>query len=153
MSSIVFRRGGLVLPLALLVGCSGGSGSFATVSGAVTYKGAPVAGARITFFNTTEVSGQRDSYSTTTDDNGKYLIAAVGKNKGIPPATYKVTVVKLEMRPGVPVADPNDLMQIEASGAGVNKLPLEYSDPNRTPLTANLSEGKNDYPIEIKGGK
>jgi len=37
----------------------------------VTQDGGPVADARLTFTNTTEVNGKKDVYSTTTDKEGK----------------------------------------------------------------------------------
>lgn len=150
MRSMSIRWAGIVLPFALLVGCSGGQGGSATVSGTVMYKSTPVSGARVTFFSTTEVNGVRDTFSTTTDDSGKYVIAAVGKSKGLPAGAYKVTVSKLQLKPGAKVPDENDMMQIEASGMGMNVLPGQYADVGQTPLSATLNEGKNEFPIEIK---
>src|SRR4051794_28767759 len=82
----------------LAAGCSGGGGSFATVSGVVTQNGAPVDGAKVTLHSTVETEGKRTtSYAGLTDSSGKYLIAAVGKEPGIPPGMYKVTITKLDM--------------------------------------------------------
>ena len=89
----------LLTALIGLAGCGGGnSGSFATVSGVVTQGGSPVDGAKVIFHSTVEVGGKRESYSALTDSNGKYLLAAVGKDPGIPPGMYKVTIVKLAMK-------------------------------------------------------
>src|SRR5262245_55697110 len=83
------------LALITLAGCSGSSGSYATVSGVVTLNGAPVDGAKVVLHSTVESGGKAaGSYAAQTDSSGKYLIAQIGKEPGIPPGMYKVTVIK-----------------------------------------------------------
>jgi hypothetical protein len=137
--------------LAALTGCSG-SGSYATVSGVVTHNGTPIDGAKVTLYSTVEVEGQKGpSYSATTDSSGKYVIASVGKDPGIPPGLYKVTIVRLDLK------DPNlpadfDEGQIMASGMGRNTLPKAYENLATTKLSVNLESGKNENKnFDLKG--
>src|SRR5437762_1882451 len=87
---------GFVVLVAALGCSSGNTGSYATVSGVVTNNGNPVDGAKVTFHSTVESSGQKaETYSAQTDSSGKYLLATMGKDPGIPPGMYKVTITKL----------------------------------------------------------
>src|SRR5438045_3338748 len=86
--------------LSAAAGCSGGStGTYATVAGTVTHGGVPVEGAKVTFHSTAEAAGEKAGpFSATTDSSGKYLIASIGKEPGIPPGMYKITITKLDMK-------------------------------------------------------
>jgi hypothetical protein len=157
----VARAGGF-LALGLLIGCSGKGGSLATVSGVVTHNGAPVDGARVTFHSTTEVEGKKQpSYGALTDSSGKYVIASAGKEPGIPPGLYKVTVIKMEGK-GIDMSiEGMDIGQLEAmasdtgaavKGGPVNLLPKEYATMGSTKLSATLEPGKNtDVNFSLKG--
>jgi hypothetical protein len=144
-----------LLALVAVAGCSSsGPGSFAHVSGVVTLNGAPVEGAKVTFVSTTEMEGQKARYSTTTDSSGKYMIAGWGKQPGIPPGMYKVTVTKLVMKGGkAPTPEEGfDSLQLEMSGTGKNELPKEYAEESSTKLSATLDTGKNkDVNFDLKG--
>lgn len=139
--------------LVAAVGCSGGSpGSFATVSGVVTHNGTPVDGAKVSLYSTVEAGGkQGGSYSATTDSSGKYVIAAIGKDPGIPPGLYKVTITKLDIKGGNLPPD-WDMGQIEASGMGRNILPRDYENLKTTKLSVTLEPGKNENKnFDLKG--
>ena len=147
----------LIRPVGLLVlagmvsalGCSSGSGSYATVSGVVTKNGVPVDGAKITFHSTVQVEGQKTGvYSVMTDSSGKYLLAAVGDSPGIPPGMYKVTIIKLNLK-GAP-AD-FDQGQLEAAGLAKNILPTAYETLADTKLSVTLEAGKNEKNFDVKG--
>jgi hypothetical protein len=140
--------------LAAAVGCSGGnSGSFATVSGTVTHNGAPINGAKVNFFSTVESGGKKgDTYSALTDSNGKYLLATVGKDPGIPPGMYKVTITKFDVKDGVPKEIADDPGQMEASGMARNTLPKDYENLTTTKLSVTLEAGKNEnVNFDLKG--
>jgi len=132
--------------LAAFAGCSGrgDSGAFARVYGTVTQNGVPVEGARVKFISTTEVKGQKEDFSTTTDGNGQYAIAGQGKTPGIPPGKYQVVIYKLIPKPGAKAPEDLDLVQLEMSGLGQNLLPTEYGAVESSKLTAILEPGKND---------
>jgi hypothetical protein len=150
----VIRGVGLTALLATL-GCGGkaDSGNLATVSGVITQNGAPVDGAKVSFYSTVESGGNRDSFSATTDSSGKYLIASVGKQPGIPPGMYKVTVTKLTM--GSTNLPPDfDAGQMEASGMAKNTLFKDYESPVTTKLSVTLEPGKNENKnFELKNKK
>jgi hypothetical protein len=131
--------------LAAAAGCSRDSGSYAQVSGVVTFNGSPIDGAKVTFYSTVESGGEKiGPYSATTDSSGKYLIASVGKQPGVPPGMYKVTIVKLDVRPDNVPAEGWDEGQIEASGMGKNTLPKDYERLATTKLSVTLEAGKNE---------
>jgi len=141
--------------LAALVGCSRGSGNFATVSGVVTHNGAPVEGAKVTFHSTTQVEGKAGTVaSVLTDSSGKYVLASAGKDPGIPPGMYKVTVSKLKGSGNLP-PEASDPGQLEAAGGGasvLNALPAEYGNIGTTKLSVTLESGKNENKnLELKG--
>jgi|RhiMethySRZTD1v2_1073278.scaffolds.fasta_scaffold296386_2 hypothetical protein len=133
---------GFMVP-GIVTGCSGSKGSYATVSGVVTQNGAPFDGAKVTFISTVESEGKRATYSAMTDSNGKYLIATVGKEPGIPPGMYKVTVTKLEAT-GRNLPKDFDAGQVAASGTGRNLVSQEYENENTTKLSVTLEPGKNE---------
>jgi len=138
--------------LVFLPGCNP-AGSYAHVHGIVTFNGAPVEEAKITFHSTAEAQGGKETFSTTTDSSGKYLIAGVGKLPGLPPGRYKVTVTKLTLKSGAKLPEDFDLTQLEMSGLGTNSLPKEYGAVETTKLSATLDSGKNEANFDLKGSK
>jgi hypothetical protein len=157
-----FARATGLIALTAVIGCSGKSGNFATVSGIVTYNGSPVQGATVAFHSTVEVEGKKQpSYAALTDSSGKYVIASAGKDPGIPPGMYKVTVVKMEGK-GIDLSQEGmDAGQLEAmasdtgasvKGAPVHLLPKEYATTGSTKLSVTLETGKNtDVNFTLKG--
>ena len=133
---------GFMVP-GIMTGCSGNKGSYATVSGVVTQNGTPFEGAKVTFISTVEFEGKRAAYSAMTDSSGKYLIATVGKEPGIPPGMYKVTITKLEAT-GKSLPKDFDAGQVAASGTGRNLVSQEYENENTTKLSVTLEPGKNE---------
>jgi hypothetical protein len=148
------------LALVAMIGCSNKGGAFATVSGVVTHNGTPVEGARIVFHSTVEVDGKAgQGFGAQTDSSGKYVIASIGKDPGVPPGLYKVTVVKYEG--GQAPAEGMDAGQVDAMisdtggakvGGPINLLPKEYATVGTTKLSATLEVGKNaDVNFALKG--
>jgi hypothetical protein len=142
----------LALSLALTSGCSGDSGQFGTVSGTVTHNGVPVEGAKVEFHGTTEIQGgARDMFAATTDSNGKYMIAGVGKLPGIPPGMYQVAISKYNSK-GFVTGEGMDQGQLDAissdqgpKAAGLkNLLPKQYAIPGSSKLSAQIQAGKNE---------
>jgi hypothetical protein len=138
--------------LVTALGCSQSDANLATVSGVVTQNGGPVEGAKVSFHSTVEVEGKKgNSYSATTDSSGKYLIATVGKERGMPPGMYKVTITKLEGK-GANLPPDFDQGQIDASGMGQNTMSMDYELPATTKLSVTLEPGKNtDKNFDLKG--
>jgi len=145
----------------LVVGCGNKGGVYATVSGVVNHNGTPVEGAQVIFHPTVEVDGKKQSsFAALTDSSGKYVIASVGKEPGIPPGLYKVTVAKTQGKTGV--AAELDSGQLDAmasdggtsgkSGGPIHLLPREYATLGSTKLSATLQEGKNEnVNFDLKG--
>lgn len=143
--------------LAGVAGCSrGGDGSLATVSGTVKFNDVPADGAKITFYSTAEAGGKSvGPFSATTDSSGKYVIASVGKEPGLPPGMYKVTITKMDTATANLPPD-FDQGQMEAAGLGKNALPKEYENPKTTKLSVTLEPGKNenkDFNLKGKASK
>jgi len=151
-----------LLALAVLVGCSSKGVEFATVSGTVTHNGGPVEGATVAFHSTVEVEGKKgSSFAALTDSSGKYVIASVGKDPGIPPGLYKVTVTKTEGK-GMPQGEGMDSGQLDAmasdTGGATAKggikhlLPKEYATVGSSKLSVTLDVGKNENKdFDLKG--
>jgi hypothetical protein len=141
--------------VATSIGC-GGTGNFATVTGTVTHKGNPVDGAKVEFHGTTQEAGRSDIFATQTDSSGKYMIAGVGQQAGIPPGMYKVVISKFEGKTALTGPESGmDAGQLEAQmsdgggGAAVQKtiknhLPGEYASPASTKLSSTVQAGKNE---------
>jgi len=156
--------GVVLVGLIALGGCSRGGGSFATVSGVVTLNGTPVDGAKVIFHSTVEGAGSKaTSYAALTDSTGKYLIAAIGKDPGIPPGMYKVTIVKYEggkMNVATPEGiDQGQLDAMASDGAGsakqaapVNLLPAVYAAVGSSKLSVTIESGPNkNVNFDLKG--
>ncbi len=158
--SLAALIGGFVF-LSGLVGCSKNNGAYATVSGAVTLNGTPVDGATVAFHSTVEVEGKKaPSYAALTDSSGNYVIATNGKEPGIPPGLYKVTVTKYEgkggpqegMDAGQLDAMASDLGTTGKAGGPINLMPKEYAAPGGTKLSVTLDVGKNENKnFDLKG--
>jgi len=138
--------------LVVLGGCSGQTGVYSTISGTVTHNGAPVDNAKVNLHSTVEVNGKKlGPFSAMTDSSGKYLLAMNGKEPGIPPGMYKVTITKLDVKnPNLP---PDfDQGQMEASGLARNLLPKDYENITTTKLSVTLEPGKNENKnFDLKG--
>jgi len=160
----MFPRVSLTLPAAFLAlvalaGCSK-SGSHATVSGVVTHNGSPVEGAKVVFHSTAEVDGKAgQTYGALTDSSGKYVIARAGKEPGMAPGLYKVTVVKFEGGKGFPEGLDQGQIDAMVSATGgtstlavVNLLPKEYAALGTSKLSATLEPGPNKgVNFDLKG--
>jgi len=146
---------GLAILVGGVAGCSGGGlGNNATVSGTITHNGVPIDGAKITFHSTAEAGGSAlPSYAAQTDSTGKYVLTGVGKQLGIPPGMYKVTIVKLDLKAMAGNLPKDfDRGQMEASGMARNVLPAAYESLASTKLSVTLEPGKNvDKNFDLKG--
>jgi len=121
----------------------------------VTFKGAPVADATVTFMND---NSPRPAVGTT-DSAGKFTLGTFGNADGAIPGEHKVTIAKAaasalpaQTRPPTPeelIAKAQE-MQNAAAKPMASALPAKYSDPTTTPLKLKVNEGEaNDIPIEL----
>ncbi|MEW4561913.1 carboxypeptidase-like regulatory domain-containing protein [Bremerella sp. JC770] len=126
----------VALGLALL-GCNKNE-NLGTITGTVTYEGAPVTEGTISFRS--EESGL--SASDELDAEGKFEVTAVG---GIPPGNYKAFIVPPEVEvslgPDVaPVLKPKDMPNV----------PRPYRSIRTTPLAVDVVAGANEVSFELK---
>jgi len=135
----------LISLLGTFAGCGSKESPNASVSGVVTDGGTPMDGVKVTFHSTVEVNGKKNTYAAGTDSSGKYLIAAVGKDGGVPPGMYKVTVNKAAVKGGMKLPDDWDIGQAEASGMfQTTAAPKPYEAVNTTKLSVTIEPGKNE---------
>src|SRR5262245_52624927 len=118
----VTRRAALVVLLGLAAGCGGGS-PFAPVSGRVTLKGQPLAGARVAFqpADTGKLELAPGSVGTT-DEDGRYTLKVVSTagRSGALVGRHHVVISKSNL-PAGPSKE-------ETSGPGAKELvPAKYN--------------------------
>lgn len=131
----------------ITLGCNEQSGprGGSAVRGKVTFKNAPVAGAKVVFSNGKDTGALIDGPNAITDEAGEYAVV------GVPPGTYKVIVYKLVPVKGAVLPPDMDLVQIEASGMGSHALPKKYASNASTTLTAEVGSGSNnDVNFDLK---
>lgn len=134
--------GAVAFGLALVVGCGGGGGKTAKVSGVVTYKGQPVKKVVVTF---TPANGR--PARGETDEQGQFTLSTFAPGDGAVPGQHKVTLTRSggstpEPMPGTPEAatyKPEPL-----------PFPAKYSAAEQSGLTANVEAGKtNEVKFEL----
>jgi hypothetical protein len=146
------RRGaGLLTAVAACVvaaGC-GDDGKLprAPVSGRVTYKGKPVAGAAVSFLP--ETPGWRAAVGKT-DAQGRYLLGTYDPDDGAPVGRCKVALSLRgpgkPLKPGLGAAAAEELMEM-----GDPLIPVRYFDPDKSGLTFTVEKGQdNVFDIDLK---
>lgn len=139
---------GLVLVMALMLGCSDAGQKVYKVTGKVTLKGQPVADARLTFAPVDEKKEGAQAAAGKTDANGVYtLVSTVNdKDSGALPGQYKVAISKKYID-GNPSEEEQEEMRKKALESGgltsfkqKESLPKEYTSLGTTPLTATVEE-------------
>lgn len=141
-----------VLALLLLAGCGGTpslqpDGPTGTVSGKVTWKGAPVTSGIITFVN----PQQGLPFTANIGADGSY--ALVGPfNGAIPVGEYQIAVAPAQQAP----PDPMALMQpMGEAGAPQpaqdvpGEIPLKFRSPDLSGIKKTVVEGANDIAVDI----
>ncbi len=127
------------------------------MTGVVTYRGKPVAGAGVAFHNDRAprlASGE-------TDESGRYQLSTFEPGDGAVIGTHVVTVYKAK-KPIAPVAaDPKlghdaymaalekAAQQAIASDQAGSLLPAKYADPKTSDLQKEVRAGENEVNIEL----
>ncbi|MFN7876407.1 MAG: hypothetical protein ACK5PB_13895 [Pirellula sp.] len=148
----------------LLTGCNSTEGRVQThkVKGKVTYNGAPVASATVTF------APQEKGTPTAmgiTDGQGMYTLTTYDSGDGAGAGIYKVLVYKLSeatasSEPELPAHDPTGAGPSAPppahSGpkggqkkAGGSLLPEKYMKADTTTITKNVVGGENEINLEL----
>jgi hypothetical protein len=141
MTRGVLRFGLAALGIALLVGCGGSGGTFAT-TGTVTYKGQPVKNVSVTF---TPTQGQ--IAHGTTNDSGKFKLTTSKPGDGALPGTYKVT---LSLGPDAPVPPMPGTPEAANYKPEPPPFPVKYANPQTSDLNMTVEKGKaNDFDLKL----
>ena len=158
----------LLSAVVLQSGCAGDDRpKMASVTGVVTYKGAPVAGATVGFSSATSPR----SATGVTDETGKYLLTTFENNDGAVLGDHKVTIFKADPAAKEDSPKPTD---VSTEGGGANAgsiklattlptggagkgpmpdskpagpkslLPSKYAEAGKSGLTAKVVEGKEN---------
>lgn len=129
--------------IALAVGCSGGDQwtenlpETVEVSGVVTLDGQPLEGAAVIFApDDGKYAGQ-----ALTDSSGRFEAQAFPSKEGMVPGSYKVGVSKTIERKGKAVTGPDAAHDAGGGVEWVNVVPVQYTDPTKSGLTAQIPEG------------
>lgn len=116
------------------------------VSGKVTYKGEPLVGADLTFFNE---ESNRSAFGRT-NDRGEYKLTTFSPNDGAVPGKHLVTIVKIEPPPQVKEA-PVDSPEYVPPAAGQSTtpppksvFPEKYGDRTTSGLVAIVNESADN---------
>ena len=115
----------------------------------VTYKGAPVEGATVTFLgpeNTNAVG--------LTDKDGKAKMKTYVEGDGAVEGQHKVLISKQETvggSPGTSQDSPDYVPPVNVPPPQVKYLvPQKYEAPGTSGLTADIKSGQNDIPFDLK---
>lgn len=109
-------------------------------TGQVTFKGAPIADAELSFFPEDKSFPESVRPKAKSSADGKFIAWTYVQGDGVPVGSYKVTVVHnaVSISKGTIVANPND-------------LPVKYSRLDTTDLKVQVAVGKNEIPsIDLK---
>jgi len=140
----------VLVPLTL--GCGGsalpeGAKKTAKVTVTVTYKGAPVEGAVVTFVNT----DGPPSANGRTDAQGKAKLKTYVDGDGATLGSHKVIIEKSEAVGGQTVDIDSKEYNPDAPPAKVkHHLPQKYNSIATSGLTADVKEGQNDVTFDLK---
>jgi hypothetical protein len=139
----------VILLSVTVTGCSSEPSRYAA-TGAVTMDGAPAPLVIVRFHPVSANSSPGGS--GPTDTAGKFRIGGNGKNTGLPSGEYKVTFSQTLVNGKPTLAG--------SGGKAAEKVPSEkeavaddYLDPQKTPVTATIGGGTNDFTFDIKTKK
>ena len=122
---------GLLVALLLIAGCDGNN---ATVSGTVFIDGAPIDNGRVVFHK----EGQAPAIANIAED-GTFSLA-IGKDSGMSPGQYKVTVASYRIGSPARAGDPPPAKLT---------TPRQYVDVTTTPITEVVVRGKNVVELQL----
>lgn len=129
--------------LLLLAGCGGESSDLVQATGTITVDGKPAAGAGVIYFPSTATDATTVA-SGAADQNGKYTLMSDVK-PGIAPGNYKVSVIWRD-----PAKQNESAMSMGEIKDPPDLLKGRYADPNRSKLTAEVTESTTELPpIEL----
>jgi len=86
------------------------------------------------------------------DPAGKFTIGEDGKNTGLPSGEYKVTFSQT-LENGKPTFGGSGGKQSERVPGEKEAVADDYRDPRKTPITAAIGRGSNNFTFDIKAKK
>lgn len=142
--------GTLICLFGILTGCgSSSSGPELTlhpVSGTVAIAGKPAKGVSVTFVPADGAGAEQVSASGTTDETGAFALQVSSDQQGIPEGKYRVLFSRIVKPDGSPLGPE----EMAADVGAQNNLPAVYSDPQETPIGADVPAGGKTFEFEIK---
>ena len=130
-----------------VAGCSFGEPTRYAVTGTVTMDGAPAPFVVVSFRS--PEANSRGGGSGPTDATGKFTIGETGKASGLPAGEYKVTFSQTLVN-GKPTLAGSGGKPGEKVKTEKEAVPDDYRDPEKTPITATIGSGTNDFTFDIK---
>jgi hypothetical protein len=134
-------------------GSDDGLGRRYSVSGTVKYKGEPLAKGQINFL---PQDGKGRGASGLIED-GYYALSTNGDRDGALPGKYSVTILAKELdltkaearskKLGTGIPLPSDVAK--ANRTAKNLVPVKYSSPDTSKLTAEVKEQSDSIPFEL----
>ena len=80
-----------------------------------------------------------------TDDKGEFKVTHRTQKEGIEPGKYKVTFSKFTLKDGSPIPEGKDLADVD----GKQSIPANYSDANKTKVTAEVPAKGKSFTFEL----
>lgn len=118
------------------------------VTGEVTYKGKPLAGASIFFMSHDE--GTQQAFGTT-DEQGRFQLTTYNQNDGAAEGSYNVVVKKFTSVGGGGSGGEEMDLEIGAKIQPKSLIPTRYNSADTTDLAATVkSGGDNNFKFELK---
>jgi hypothetical protein len=149
------RDARIVLPVMLLFvsiqGCFSEPPRYA-VTGTVTMDGAPAPFVVVSFHpvSSNSLAGGRGP----TDSAGKFTVGEDGKNTGFPSGEYKVTFSQTLVKGKPTLAGGGGKKSVEETVRSEKEAVADdYRDPEKTPVTATVGSGTNNFTFDIKAKK
>ena len=130
-------------------GCLGEPSRYA-VTGTVTMNGAPAPYVVVRFHPADPKS--LAGGAGRTDEAGKFTIGQSGKNTGFPAGEYKITFSQTLVK-GKPTLAGSGGKESEKDPTEKEAVADDYLVTQKTPVTATVGSGTNDFTFDIKGNK
>ncbi len=141
----------VLLMVMAVAGCSSGDAKLVPVTGKVTYKGQPVAGAGVTFVH----ADGKSSPVGVTDAGGVFTLGS-STGQGAVVGDYQVAIVKKATREGAPAnPKPEDMIKMMKGGKTLaepkDEIPVKYADAKKSGLTATVTgdKAKDNFTFDL----
>jgi hypothetical protein len=134
-----------------VLGCSSEPSRYAA-TGTVTMDGAPAPLVVVRFIPVG--SNSWPGGSGPSDTAGKFTIGEDGKNTGLPSGEYKVTFSQTLVNGKPTLAGGGGKKSVEETVPSEKEAVADdYLDPQKTPVTAKIGGGSNNFTFDIKAKK